>query len=155
MSLLFLRKYADLEKMRFRGAFDVDIEDITTSAIGAHKIPPLLLQPLVENAIIHGLIPQVSSGRCALEVKAQVDDRNNIIITVKDNGIGFSKSIESRRSKAPANPEGHNSSGMTLVTDRISGLNESMKSNKNQFHIEDILNNTGEVCGTLVTIQLA
>jgi len=57
------------------------------SELAGHPVPPLLLQPLVENAIKHGLEPHVSGGR--LEVKARLDGRT-LVISVRDTGVGLS-----------------------------------------------------------------
>lgn len=78
-----VRSYLAIEKARFGDKinvqFDID-EDITC------QIPPLILQPLVENAVKHGLIPKKGKGN--ILIKAEIDE-GELIIKVKDDGVGM------------------------------------------------------------------
>jgi two-component sensor histidine kinase len=81
--LQFLESYLEIEKTRFQErlsySFDVD------PALRALKIPPMILQPLVENAIKHGIGPKVQGGE--IKVHAAVT-ANLVVIVVEDNGAG-------------------------------------------------------------------
>lgn len=82
----FLRKYLDLEKERMgdRLSYEVWIPP----GIEAAMIPPMLLQPLVENAIKHGISPKIEGG----EVKVVVEQTGNrIYFTLSDTGVGMDK----------------------------------------------------------------
>ncbi len=84
----FLQKYCDLQKLRFQERLEVDIH--YQSAAADFKIPKLLLQPLVENAIIHGIEPLDRQGK--LKVSARLEARNGssvLGIYISDNGVGF------------------------------------------------------------------
>ena len=78
--------YMAIQKTRFpKVNFSKDIEQTLLTM----SLPPLLIQPLIENALIHGLAPQGNQGNIELSIKKQ---NNQLTITVKDNGIGLDKS---------------------------------------------------------------
>jgi LytS/YehU family sensor histidine kinase len=82
--LSFVQKYLDLEKARFKDKIHISFEvDITTLQI---PISPLLIQPLVENAIKHGIAPILNNG--VITIKTFLKD-NFLNIEVLDTGIGF------------------------------------------------------------------
>ena len=79
-----LSNYLDIQQMRFgrRLEFHLDAADDVTEA----ALPPLLVQPLVENAVVHGIAPQEAGGY--VHVRAECAD-NRLTVTVTDNGVGF------------------------------------------------------------------
>ncbi len=82
--LAFLDKYLEIERIRFRDRLTVEMDvDPTTLDV---RVPSLILQPLVENAIRHGLEPQARPGRIVLRVKREDTD---LVLTVTDNGGGL------------------------------------------------------------------
>ncbi len=85
-----LRNYLELLKIRMgdRLQFAFDIEPDLQSA----SLPPMLLQPIVENAIKHGLEPKVEGGR--VRVSAHRSGAT-MVLTVTDNGLGFSEHADS------------------------------------------------------------
>ncbi|MDZ7933913.1 MAG: histidine kinase [Emticicia sp.] len=88
-----LTKYLDLEKMRFAEGFNYSITLGETIDEDYHQLPPLLIQPFVENAIRHGLLHK--SGNKSVEIHFELDaNEENILCTVKDNGIGRAKANE-------------------------------------------------------------
>ena len=76
--------YLEIAKVRFGSRLNVDID--IDPALGEAQIPPLTLQPLVENALEHGLFPKVSD--CRLSITGQLTDRG-IMLRIKDNGVGI------------------------------------------------------------------
>ena len=83
-----LENYLELEQLRFNHKFDFKISK--DQAIEDDlALPPLLLQPFVENAIIHGIIPGKVQGLITINFTI---DSQNLICTITDNGIGFHKS---------------------------------------------------------------
>ncbi len=80
----FLDAYLEIERIRFRDrlTFKMDIDPDTLDA----QVPSLILQPLVENAIRHGIEPQMRVGRIAIR-SARADD--DLVLTVTDNGGGL------------------------------------------------------------------
>ncbi len=93
---LFLQKYCDLQKIRFQERLEIHIYYDSNTA--DCRIPKLLLQPLVENAIIHGIEPLDRQGE--LNITARFNRKNGesvLGILISDNGIGFNqKPIEKK-----------------------------------------------------------
>jgi two-component system LytT family sensor kinase len=81
----FLRKYLEIEQTRFGDRLQVNI-DVDPEVLDA-PVPNLILQPLVENALRHGVGPRVSGGR--VDVNARPVD-GSLMLTVRDNGVGVS-----------------------------------------------------------------
>ncbi|MDQ2720226.1 MAG: histidine kinase [Bacteroidota bacterium] len=86
--LEMLRHYLDLERLRFKNAFDYSITFINTIDTATIFVPPLILQPFAENAIWHGLMHKKGGGHLdiALSVEGKI-----LTSTITDNGIGRSK----------------------------------------------------------------
>jgi signal transduction histidine kinase len=82
--IAFLERYLDIEKIRFRNRLEVVIA-IDDDAIDA-QVPSLILQPMVENAMRHGVEPHARMGRIELRGARQGD---NLVLTVTDNGAGI------------------------------------------------------------------
>lgn len=92
-----LRNYVDLELLRFDFDFTIELsEDIDIHTI---EIPPLLIQPHLENAIIHGIGPLKRGGEIVVSF---VLDDDCLVIKVSDNGLGF----DSKGSLQPGNGKG-------------------------------------------------
>ena len=83
--LEFLDKYLDIERVRFGDRLDVQV-DVEPETLDA-PVPYLLLQPLVENALRHGIAPKVGGGRVGVTVRR---DGDTLRVVVEDNGVGLS-----------------------------------------------------------------
>jgi len=81
--ITFIEKYLEIERIRFRNRLSVTF-DVDPAALDA-QVPSLLLQPLVENAIRHGIEPHARPGRIELAVH---NGAGSVILTVRDNGAG-------------------------------------------------------------------
>ena len=79
------RAYLEIVAIRMAGRLRYVIE--ADEAVRARPVPPLLLQPLVENAIAHGLEPKVEGGQVRIAVRARAD--GTLDLTVEDDGVGF------------------------------------------------------------------
>jgi hypothetical protein len=85
-----LKNYIDLQRERYNAKFDSEI--IVDDAIDTTmRVPSLLLQPLVENAIIHGLLNKEEQGHLKIEF-SQGANENNLICTIDDDGVGRERS---------------------------------------------------------------
>ena len=80
----FLERYVEIQKVRFSDRLEVNIA-IDPEALGA-RIPNLLLQPIVENAILHGIAPKPTPGR--VDVLAHVEG-GRLHIEIRDDGVGL------------------------------------------------------------------
>jgi LytS/YehU family sensor histidine kinase len=137
--------YLELEKMRFKEKFDYDItidDDIVTSEI---QLPPMLIQPYLENAIIHGLAQTRSKGRISLYYLLI---GNYLVVTVTDNGIG----IEQSKKLKEGNTSLHKSVGMTITQKRLEMLDEGNRDSK--VKIEEVKDRLNEVIGTKVEVKI-
>ena len=87
-----LKNYIELQQLRLNNGFDYSIEcdqEIEKDIL----IPPLLLQPFIENAVEHGLKPLENKTRGSIEIYFKEDKKQQILIcTIKDNGIGLAAS---------------------------------------------------------------
>ena len=142
-----LKLYLELEHMRLEGKFDYKIEiegDLDTESI---DIPPMMLQPYIENSIWHGILPMEKPGTIVINVKEMGDE---IMFCIQDNGIGVE---ESKRRKA-ANGSLHVSRGMEITTGRINLLRAMTKSGLAVKGPFDVKNEKGETTGARVEIVL-
>lgn len=127
-----LKNYLELEKLRFQGKFDYEIEldeDIDYDV----GIPPMLIQPHVENAILHGLKPKEGHGHLAIRFVLQAE---LLICEIEDDGIGR------KASKALPRRKDHRSMATQINKDRLALLRQSM-SNEVDIQIIDKTNPTG------------
>ena len=88
--LEFLQKYLEIERTRFHDRLTVEV--IVESQVLDTRVPSMILQPLVENAIKHGVTPRPAAGR--VEVSAERDGRV-LRIAVRDDGVGLPEGSES------------------------------------------------------------
>jgi len=96
--LTLVQNYLKLEKLRFKEQLDYEVDidpDISTDEI---MVPPLLVQPLVENAIRHGIMHRQGAGYLKLSV---YEKSGNMYIEVTDNGAGISKRTRADAGSAP------------------------------------------------------
>ncbi len=140
-----LQNYLELEQLRFNNVFEFklsksnDIEDDMA-------IPPLLLQPFVENAIIHGLIPKKENGTISVDFSIEKD---NLICTILDDGIGFDKSKEIKENLVAI----HKSMALDITKKRLEMM-EASTSQKANVEIKEIKNELGQIQGTKVVLNL-
>lgn len=105
--------YLELEKMRFSERFRYTIQEDEDLDISEWMIPTMILQPLLENAVLHGIMPSGERGIVQIRFAQQEQD---LLITVIDNGIGIANS----QALKTGNP--HKSKGMKLIFKRIKAL---------------------------------
>ena len=139
-----LKLYVLLEAARFDNRFKCIYqiaEDVDTSSI---MIPPMLLQPFVENAIWHGLMQKEGEGTITIEIKKKDEEFLNISIT--DNGIGREKAAELKSKSAT-----HKSHGLKVTSQRIEMMNR-LNSSGAQVNIVDLKDEQGNAIGTKVEL---
>lgn len=139
-----LELYVKLEHNRFRDKFDYQIIIDKTIDVAQFEIPPMLLQPYIENAIWHGLRYRTEKG--TLEISITKKDTKTVSILIIDDGIGRKKSQELKTK----NQLRQKSKGMSTIKDRITILN-SMYKERISVDVSDVLE-TGE--GTKVELLL-
>lgn len=113
-----LKLYLQLEHARFKDKFDYQITIDKSLELKDFQIPPMLLQPYVENAVWHGLRYKKTKGNLSINFKQK--DANKILVSITDNGIGRTKSKELKTQ----NQKKQQSKGMGNIKERIKILNE-------------------------------
>ncbi len=139
-----LQLYIDLTKIRYKNAFNYSIEIDEKINQEEVAIPTLLLQPIVENAIIHGLSPKKENGLLLISFYKK---ENQLECVVKDNGIGRKASAEKQKHKQ------HESKAIEITKERLNLL-EKDENIKSDFTIEDLYDTNNNGMGTIVTISI-
>ena len=109
--------YLKLEHFRFRDKFEYQFVNKIEDQSFDLDIPPMLIQPFIENAVWHGLRYKESMGSLWVSVDKQ---KNNLLVTIKDDGIGRAKS----KSLKTKNQMKYKSTGLDNVSKRINLINE-------------------------------
>lgn len=117
-----LKKYLDLEHLRFEDKFDFKISVDETLDTETVLIPNMIIQPHLENAIWHGLRYLDKKGFLHLSFQFAAE---KVVVVIEDNGIGLTKSRELKTS----NQKAHESRGLSNTKERIGLLNELYKKN--------------------------
>jgi streptogramin lyase len=138
--------YLNLEALRFNYHFDYKIsvpKELDSSAL---QVPPLILQPYVENAIWHGLMHKEEKGQ--LEIKITEED-DHLYFKITDNGIGRKKASELASKSATK----HKSMGLRITAHRIAMMQNS-NGVESPVTINDLANTDGSAAGTEVVIKM-
>jgi len=141
-----LKLYLELESLRFKQRFEWNIEVDEEIDTLIFKIPTMLIQPYVENAISHGLMNKEGKGYVHVSLR-QVD--GSIMCTVEDNGIGRAKATELKKLRKNQ----HNSLGTRITESRLKLVNE-LYGNKMQVNYIDKVDIKGNASGTRVEITI-
>lgn len=141
----FLDFYIDFEKSRFENIFISTFIIDKTIDIENTLIPPMIMQPFIENAVKHGLLPKLNGGELFISI---YKSENYLIVEIKDNGVG-------RQKVQTDNNENHKSKGLHITinriktVNRINGLDEA-----NCCEIIDLKDSAHQSAGTQVIIKL-
>ncbi len=141
-----LQLYTKLEHFRFQDKFEYSIDVDGTINVDEFQIPPMLLQPYIENAVWHGLRYKKEKGHLNIAIKPKSKDE--ITITISDDGIGRTRSKQMKTE----NQKKQNSKGMNNIKKRVAILNEMYK-DKVDVTIEDY-QQSEEDAGTKVVVTL-
>jgi LytS/YehU family sensor histidine kinase len=142
-----LKLYIEMEALRFdkKFTYEVKVEDhLSTDSV---EVPPLIIQPYVENAIWHGLLHKETGGH--LSVRVSLVDDTLLKCVIEDNGIGREKAKELKSKTATS----RKSLGMQLTENRLSLLNKHAELNAS-VEIIDMSNGHGESTGTKVILKI-
>ena len=140
-----LKVYIELEALRLDNKFSYRINTSDDILNGDYKVPPLVIQPFVENAIHHGLLNKISADRqLSIEVTAL---GNSIHYIITDNGVGRAKAAGYKQLNKPA----HMSMGMQITSERIHLFNQQ---SSGSVKITDLYDENQQPCGTRVEVEL-
>lgn len=144
-----LKLYIELEALRFEDSFvyKVDIENGVDA--DDNKVPTLLIQPFVENAIWHGLLHK--EGLRKLDVRFTTNENEDLVCTVEDNGIG--REAAHAFTKKSSQNGGHTGKGVSVADERLRIFNQQ-NGDSSKLNITDVVDESGKIAGTRVTITL-
>lgn len=142
-----LKLYVELEQLRFNNKFSYQVYIDPALASGDYQVPSLLIQPFVENAIVHGLAHSESSS-LNLVITATLEE-NKIKYTVQDNGVGREKAGAYNRLNKPF----HKSVGLKITEERVSMFNHQQDV-KESIRIVDLYDTDKNPDGTKIEITL-
>jgi len=138
-----LELYLSLEKLRFENGFDYSLQIDPQIDGELTEIPPMLIQPHVENAIWHGLLPRKADARLWLRFYPAANA--TLVCEIEDNGIG-------RKAAALLRKSGHRSTGLRNMEERIGILNR-MNQVSVQVELIDLYNADSVPAGTRVVLK--
>lgn len=139
-----LELYLKLEHLRFIDTFDYDLSIDSSIEVDELMVPPMLLQPYIENAIWHGLRHKRDFGHLSVKI---MENESSLLLQVTDNGVGR---IKSESLKTP-NQRQHESTGMYNTERRISMINQ-MQKHKILVEIKDL--EAKDETGTDVLVEI-
>ena len=141
-----LSLYLKLEHARFGDQFDYEIDISEELDLAEVSIPPMLLQPFVENAVWHGLRYKANKGHLSISIKPA--SGGSCMIQIQDDGIGRARSKELKTKHQSQ----YKSTGLENIDGRMALIN-SLHDTSYQLKIADA-SPTAEDVGTLVTVTL-
>jgi tetratricopeptide (TPR) repeat protein len=140
-----LQNYLELEQLRFNQVFDFTITK-SAEIEDDLALPPLLLQPFVENAIIHGLIPKQEKGTIIISFELEND---SLLCTIIDNGVGLEASQKLKEQSVSI----HKSMALDITKKRLEMM-ETSTQKKSFVTIDEVIDENGLVKGTKVVLHL-
>jgi tetratricopeptide (TPR) repeat protein len=130
-----LSLYLKLEHYRFRDKFEYEIKIDDSINIESIEVPPMLIQPYIENAVWHGLRYKESKGKLLLHF---LKEDSHLVVHIQDDGIGRKRSAEIKTQ----NQKKHNSTGIRNIQERLAIINKVYKTNY-RVNIEDLPSGSG------------
>jgi hypothetical protein len=141
----YLTTYLELERTRMENKFAYEIKLCDKVAGGDYFIPPMILQPFVENSIRHGVSYRKDDlGQIMVTL---YEENNDLVCIVEDNGVG--RALAGQYKKAGAR---YHSKGMSVTMGRLDLLNKNNE-HKIEIAIHDLKNDDGAASGTRVVIR--
>lgn len=139
----YITHYLEIENLRFNNAFNFEIIVDKNIDINEIKIPPMMIQPLVENAIWHGLLNKEGDKKLIISYTIK---NNKLLCSVDDNGVGLTnvKTINTT----------HKSVGINNIKQRLLLLNEKYKIDCSLVITDKTTSSTIDETGTIATITL-
>ncbi len=141
-----IKLYIEMEALRFANKFGYEIIVDDNIALEDTEIPPMLLQPYVENAIWHGLMQYNGDGKITLNFSLK---GNTLSVSIDDNGIGRDLAQRMKSKTAMA----HKSHGMVVTAERIEMINKIYDTQATVLIIDKV-GSTGIAFGTTVKIEI-
>ncbi len=141
------RLYIQLESMRFGNKFNYQLFIDESIDLKSVQIPTLIIQPFIENAIWHGILPRENKGSMTVSIQKKED---TIFCMVDDDGIGRQVSMKNKHNRTQTD---HQSKGVHLTESRLS-LNNKLNQRQTTLEIIDKIDDQGKSAGTKVILTL-
>ena len=142
-----IQLYLSLESMRFKDRFEYEI-NVDGVDVESEMIPAMLMQPFVENSIIHGILPNENKkGHIQIDVSI-MDDYLEILI--QDNGVGIQQSLSKKTSMAGD----HRSQGMEITSKRIELIQKISDNDISLIGPTELKDDNGLINGTSVLLKI-
>ncbi len=138
--------YIEMEKLRFVDKFNFDIQVDEKLQCYQTFIQPMMVQPYVENAIWHGLMPLQEGGMLQISFKKVA---GQLVVSVEDNGIGRQRSQAMKTMQCMP----QRSHGMKVTAERLAMLNKKVNA-RAEIIVSDLLDKDEKPCGTRVELIL-
>jgi len=136
--------YLELEKLRFNDRFEYTINIDPKIELETTRIPSMLIQPFIENAILHGILPREGKGNIEVSLKFLSD--NSLMCTIEDDGVGREFHIGKLGKK-------HKSQGLRITQERLTVFKQLFK-NDFQFEFHDLKDEFDKPKGTKVELSI-
>lgn len=142
-----IKLYIEIENIRFNNEIKTMFTIDETLPVDTIKIPSLILQPFVENAIWHGL--SLKEGEKNLQILIQKKGKTHVIIRIEDNGIGRERSSLIKKKKLYKKE----SIGIKLTKERLSNFEKDYNT-QYSLNFEDLYNSNKKASGTAVIVEI-
>ncbi len=142
-----LRLYIELEAMRFKNKISYHIIIPPDLDQQFTEIPPMLIQPYVENAIWHGLMHKKEGG--LLEIKLSAEEEHFLLVEITDDGIGREQAVLFKSKSATR----HKSFGLKMTSERIDMIHQ-IYGIRADVQVTDLKDHNNKPCGTRVTLKI-
>jgi two-component sensor histidine kinase len=138
--------YMQLEAMRFDTRFSFAVNSDENIDLKSISVPALIIQPFIENAIWHGIVPRSTGGHVSLNLARR---NGSVEIIIDDDGIGREVSLQNKSTSGMT----HQSKGVNLTQSRLE-LDNLLQQRKASIEIIDKKDENGKASGTKVTITI-
>lgn len=143
-----LQLYLELEQLRFSKKFEFSIHLDEIDEPEYFLVPPMLVQPYVENAIIHGIMHKETLGHIKISIRTGVGAKT-LLCCIEDDGIGMEKALELKKERKST----HKSMGMQITRDRLSQLNRELNAGAGAV-FTSLKDENGNAAGTRVDLVI-
>ncbi|MEM7102538.1 MAG: tetratricopeptide repeat protein [Bacteroidota bacterium] len=144
----FLKLYLKLENLRFKNKIEVNLSLSSEIDKENTKVPPLLVQPLIENAFKHGLMHKASGGKLEITFYQKGE---MLVCSVEDNGVG-----RTQASKLGSwRPKEYRSSGLKIINERLellNGVENDTNNSTTKLMVTDLFDDNEEPSGTRIDL---
>jgi LytS/YehU family sensor histidine kinase len=132
--------------MRFSNKFSYEFDIDETLDLKSITVPALIIQPFLENAIWHGIMPKKDEGRLTIKVSKV---NHTISCIIDDDGIGREMSMQNKSDRSPST---HQSKGMRLTQTRLA-LSNALNQRNATVKIIDKIDEHNKATGTIVLLS--